>query len=122
MLIRLLLYFSIGWMMLIGCSPLLSEANISPNINRVVGGERHGYWILTDSNGRKEAEGFYENGVKNGDWKIFTQDGNFYWQGKMEDGYWVGWWYLTNTKNQIKIDALKFNKWGECIGHRTMRW
>ena len=57
--------------------------------------QREGLWKAFFENGNKWSVGFYENGVENGEKKVWYENGSLRYQGAMKDnkpqGNWVFW-------------------------------
>lgn len=90
--------------------------------NEIKNEKKTGYWVEYHPNGNIKSTGEYKKGKPTGFWKIYSKDGKFYNQGEFKKGEAIGWWYFTHAETGTKLDGLKYNGKGQCIGHATMRW
>ena len=70
-----------------------------------VRGEISGLWITWYDNGKKESEGYYENGHKSGLWKSWHNTGQLWKEGyyvfDKKEGTWL-YWYLNGNNQELK--------------------
>ena len=71
-------------------------------------GRPDGKWTSWTSSGKKETEGFYKNGVKEGLWTDWLS-GKKHWQGEFKRGQAEGLWVLWKDNGQKKLLEGKFN-------------
>ena len=67
--------------------------------------KHHDKWIFYNEKGKKTQEGSFNEGLKNGKWIAYFEDGKLtegeYKDGK-KDGTWTSWWDYDKTRKEMQ--------------------
>jgi antitoxin component YwqK of YwqJK toxin-antitoxin module len=89
----------------------IKNLNQSGDINKYNNGKRDGVWKLYYDNGSIEAIGKYVNGKRDGVWELYKKDGYLFALGEYKNNIKVGKWNIydknKNIIKQITYDLIK---------------